>query len=101
MPAKKRKPILASNTNGSISAVLPPVNNSTPLTESSQTPTRQQTSKTVSSPESVSLLTLQTWNLQQLESHAKKFEESNQPIPNVVKILLDDAGHKEEKRHAK
>ena len=35
------------------------------------------------------------------ESHTRKLEECNQPIPNIVKILLDDARHREEKRRAK
>jgi PAS domain-containing protein len=39
--------------------------------------------------------------LSSLESHAKTFEETNQPIPNVVKILLQDARHNEEKHCAK
>jgi lysyl-tRNA synthetase class II len=35
------------------------------------------------------------------EAHAKLLKECNQPIPNAVKILLDDARRREEKRHAK
>ncbi|KAL7478530.1 hypothetical protein ACHAW6_004295 [Cyclotella cf. meneghiniana] len=51
--------------------------------------------------EPVSLLTLQSWNRGQLESYVKKLQENNQPIPNTVKIVLEDAQKREEKKHAK
>ncbi|KAL7477551.1 hypothetical protein ACHAW6_003357 [Cyclotella cf. meneghiniana] len=65
----------------------------------------------------VSLLTLQTWSIEQLgwyevlvliqspqlssEYHIRKLQENNQPIPNTVRIVLEDVRNKEEKKHAK
>eukprot|EP00804_Cyclotella_cryptica_P013812 CCRYP_019435-RA/>CCRYP_019435-RA protein AED:0.01 eAED:0.01 QI:134/1/1/1/0.8/0.66/6/142/1158 len=51
--------------------------------------------------EPVSVLTLQTWNIEQLESHVRRLQESNQPIPNTVRIILEDARNKEARKNAK
>lgn len=36
-----------------------------------------------------------------LEAHVQQLKDSNQPIPDIVKILLDDARQKKDKLHAK
>ena len=35
------------------------------------------------------------------ESYVKELQEMNQPIPNTVKIVLEDARKREEKKYAK
>ncbi|KAL3801121.1 hypothetical protein HJC23_002414 [Cyclotella cryptica] len=58
-------------------------------------------SKTPLPAEPVSLLTLQTWSREQLEAYVKKLQENNEPIPNTVRIVLEDARKRDEKKHAK
>jgi hypothetical protein len=77
-------------------------------------------------PQHVNIAVLQTWTLEQLgecahyelnaypfanlitystvsspESHAKKLEEFNKPVPKIVRIFLDDARLQKEKQHQK
>lgn len=44
---------------------------------------------------------MQTWSLNQLESHVQLLRDTNQPIPHAVQILLTEARKIEQKRAAK
>eukprot|EP00804_Cyclotella_cryptica_P010589 CCRYP_015168-RA/>CCRYP_015168-RA protein AED:0.05 eAED:0.05 QI:650/1/1/1/0.5/0.42/7/592/843 len=46
-------------------------------------------------------LSMQRWSLEQLESHAKQLQDSHQPIPQHVAILLASARRREDKQNAK
>jgi PAS domain-containing protein len=56
-----------------------------------------------SSPESLSLLTLQSWSIEKLESYANEIKAKNptDPLPNTLRIVLENARNKEEKKLAK
>lgn len=44
---------------------------------------------------------MQSWKLNQLESHVQLLQDTNQPIPHAVQILLSEARKVEQKRAAK